>query len=70
VTLSRAPSASLLPSVTGSATQTVRMRSGEVRKVHIDCRATIGEVSNEEHSLRQYGKADRTKHRRNKCKLK
>ncbi|MEJ5999522.1 50S ribosomal protein L2 [Paucibacter sediminis] len=35
----------------------VRMRSGEVRKIHIDCRATIGEVSNEEHSLRQYGKA-------------
>src|SRR5437868_12116470 len=30
----------------------VRMRSGEVRKIHIECRATIGEVSNEEHSLR------------------
>ena len=35
----------------------VRLRSGEVRKVHIECRATLGEVSNEEHSLRQYGKA-------------
>src|SRR5574343_384438 len=35
----------------------VRLRSGEVRRVHIDCRATIGEVSNEEHSLRQYGTA-------------
>ena len=35
----------------------LRLRSGEVRKIHIDCRATIGEVSNEEHSLRQYGKA-------------
>lgn len=35
----------------------VRLRSGEVRKIHIDCRATIGEVSNEEHSLCQYGKA-------------
>ena len=35
----------------------VRLRSGEVRKIHIDCRATIGEVSNEEHSLRQFGKA-------------
>jgi len=33
------------------------LRSGEVRKVHIECRATLGEVSNEEHSLRQYGKA-------------
>lgn len=35
----------------------LRLRSGEVRKIHIDCRATIGEVSNEEHQLRQYGKA-------------
>ena len=35
----------------------LRLRSGEVRKIHIDCRATIGEVSNEEHNLRQYGKA-------------
>jgi len=35
----------------------VRLRSGEVRRVHIDCRATIGEVGNEEHSLRQIGKA-------------
>ena len=31
----------------------VRMRSGEVRKVHIECRATIGEVGNAEHSLRR-----------------
>ena len=35
----------------------VRMRSGEVRKINVDCRATIGEVANEEHSLRQLGKA-------------
>jgi len=35
----------------------VRMRSGEVRKIHIECRATIGEVANEDHSLRQLGKA-------------
>ena len=35
----------------------VRMRSGEVRKIHIECRATIGEVANEEHSLRRFGKA-------------
>ena len=33
------------------------MRSGEVRRIHIECRATIGEVGNEEHSLRQLGKA-------------
>lgn len=35
----------------------VRLRSGEVRRVHVDCRATIGEVSNSEHSLRKIGKA-------------
>ena len=35
----------------------VRLRSGEVRKVHVDCRATIGEVGNEEHNLRSIGKA-------------
>jgi len=35
----------------------LRLKSGESRKVHIDCRATIGEVSNDEHNLRVYGKA-------------
>ena len=35
----------------------VRLRSGEIRRVHIECRATIGEVGNEEHSLRSIGKA-------------
>jgi large subunit ribosomal protein L2 len=35
----------------------LRLRSGEIRRVHIECRATIGEVSNEENSLRQIGKA-------------
>jgi large subunit ribosomal protein L2 len=35
----------------------VRLRSGEIRKVHVDCRATIGEVGNEEHALRTIGKA-------------
>jgi len=35
----------------------VRLRSGEIRRVHVECRATIGEVGNEEHSLRQIGKA-------------
>jgi large subunit ribosomal protein L2 len=35
----------------------VRLKSGETRKVHIDCRATIGEIGNDEHSLRVYGKA-------------
>lgn len=35
----------------------VRLRSGEIRRVHVECRATIGEVSNEENSLRKIGKA-------------
>ncbi|MGD8408234.1 MAG: 50S ribosomal protein L2 [Thiohalophilus sp.] len=36
---------------------TIRLRSSEMRRVHADCRATIGEVSNSEHSLRKLGKA-------------
>ena len=36
---------------------TLRLRSGEMRKVLVDCRATIGEVGNAEHMLRQLGKA-------------
>lgn len=36
---------------------TLRLRSGEMRKIPSDCRATLGEVSNSEHSLRQLGKA-------------
>lgn len=35
----------------------LRLRSGEIRKVHVDCRATLGECGNEEHSLRSIGKA-------------
>ena len=31
--------------------------SGEIRKVHVDCRATVGEVGNAEHNLRSIGKA-------------
>jgi len=36
---------------------TLRLRSGEMRKVPAECRATIGEVSNSEHNLRKLGKA-------------
>ncbi|TDQ36350.1 50S ribosomal protein L2 [Thiopseudomonas denitrificans] len=36
---------------------TIRLRSGEMRKVQVDCRATLGEVSNHEHFLRSLGKA-------------
>jgi large subunit ribosomal protein L2 len=35
----------------------IRLRSGEVRRVHVECRATIGEVGNEENNLRKIGKA-------------
>jgi large subunit ribosomal protein L2 len=36
---------------------TLRLRSGEMRKVPAECKATIGEVGNSEHSLRKLGKA-------------
>jgi large subunit ribosomal protein L2 len=42
---------------------TLRLRSGEMRKVLSDCRATMGEVSNSEHSLRSLGKAGATRWR-------
>jgi large subunit ribosomal protein L2 len=42
---------------------TLRMRSGEMRKVHAECKATIGEVGNSEHSLRSLGKAGATRWR-------
>ncbi len=35
----------------------LRLRSGEMRRVHLDCRATVGEVGNRENSLRKLGKA-------------
>jgi large subunit ribosomal protein L2 len=41
----------------------LRLRSGEIRRVHINCRATIGEVGNEEHSLESIGKAGRVRWR-------
>jgi large subunit ribosomal protein L2 len=36
---------------------TMRLRSGEMRRVHVNCRATIGEIGNDEHNLRKLGKA-------------
>lgn len=42
---------------------TLRLRSGEMRKVLVECRATIGSVSNPEHSLRKVGKAGATRWR-------
>jgi large subunit ribosomal protein L2 len=41
----------------------LRLRSGEIRKVHIDCRATIGEAGNTEHNLESIGKAGRVRWR-------
>jgi len=42
---------------------TLRLRSGEVRKVLSECRGTLGEVSKSEHSLRKLGKAGATRWR-------
>lgn len=42
---------------------TLRLRSGEMRKVLVECRATLGEVGNSEHSLRRLGKAGATRWR-------
>ena len=42
---------------------TLRLRSGEMRKIPTECRATIGEVGNAEHMLRQLGKAGATRWR-------
>ena len=36
---------------------TLRLRSGEMRRVAVECRATLGEVGNSEHNLRSLGKA-------------
>jgi large subunit ribosomal protein L2 len=41
----------------------LRLRSGEIRKVNVNCRATVGEVGNEEHSLESIGKAGRVRWR-------
>ena len=40
---------------------TLRLASGEVRKVLSNCRATIGEVGNEDHGLVNIGKAGRSR---------
>lgn len=36
----------------------LRLRSGEIRKVHAECRAVIGEVGNSEHSLQKFGRQE------------
>jgi len=42
---------------------TLRLRSGEMRKIEADCRATLGEIGNGEHMLRSLGKAGATRWR-------
>ena len=42
---------------------TLRLRSGEIRRVPVECRATVGEVGNSEHGLESLGKAGATRWR-------
>ena len=55
--LARSAAASVQLVAREGAYATLRLRSGEMRKVPVECRATLGEVSNSEHSLRSLGKA-------------
>jgi large subunit ribosomal protein L2 len=55
--LARSAGASVQIVAREGAYATLRLRSGEMRKVHVDCRATIGEVGNYEHNLQKIGKA-------------
>ncbi len=55
--LARAAGTSVQIVARDGAYTTVRLRSGEMRRVHVECRATIGEVGREEHNLRKFGKA-------------
>ncbi|HBB59218.1 MAG TPA: 50S ribosomal protein L2, partial [Lachnospiraceae bacterium] len=41
---------------------TIKLPSGEMRMVPIECRATIGTVGNIDHNLINYGKAGRIRH--------
>jgi len=55
--IARSAGAGVLYLAKEGAHATLRLRSGEMRKVAIECRATVGEVGNQEHSLRSLGKA-------------
>lgn len=61
--LARSAGASVQLVAREGAYATLRLRSGEMRKVLSECRATLGEVSNSEHSLKQLGKAGATRWR-------
>ncbi len=55
--LARSAGASVQLVAREGAHATLRLRSGEMRKLPLECRATIGSVSNSEHALRKLGKA-------------
>lgn len=42
---------------------TLIMPSGEMRKVHVECRASYGQVGNVDHALESIGKAGRNRHK-------
>ena len=46
-----------------NGTAQVRLPSGEVRIVRLDCKATIGQVGNLEHETIKLGKAGKTRHK-------
>ena len=55
--LARSAGAGVQLAAREGAYATLRLRSGEMRRIHIDCRASIGEVGHGEHNLRKLGKA-------------
>jgi len=61
--LARSAGASVQLVAREGAYATLRLRSGELRRVPMECRATVGEVGNQEHSLRSLGKAGATRWR-------
>jgi len=61
--IARSAGASVMLLAREGAYAQLRMHSGEIRKVHVDCRATIGSVGNDEHNLRSIGKAGATRWR-------
>ena len=61
--LGRSAGASIQLMAKEGAYATIRLRSGETRRVLVNCRATIGEVGNEDHNLQVLGKAGASRHR-------
>lgn len=55
-----AGSAGVLMAKDGDYAQ-VRLPSGEIRRVHLECRATVGQVSNQDHANIKLGKAGRAR---------